>query len=595
MSKKLFARLALVLFLFSFLTALFQNCSKVQFVTSNAEDLSSLSSPLCEPQKIEINGTCQTPAVCRVPLALNRLTNTCVCNAPNLQINGICQTPKTCIAPAVINFLTNSCVCNAPNTLVNGTCKAPTESCAAPAVKNSTTGACLCEAPNLLVSGVCQPPTTCTAPSVLTPATNTCACNAPHLLINGVCKRPVTCQSPTVLNSLNNTCICNAPNIVINGVCTPPAACTSPSVLNPATNTCVCNAPNIMVNGVCTPPAACTSPSVLNPATNTCVCNAPNIMVNGVCTPPNACTAPSVLNPATNTCVCNAPNIMVGGICKAPPQCTQEEVLKSTRSYFKSFTVSVTDIANNCVDAAVPNPSDNMFSISVPESIPRFFNTCGNRYCNTKVGAGYIEGRVVEYHGTTAELECRKKDPPPEISDSCKQKLLTLPSPIEFKSATDTEIATSCLDSNNPTISQNLPASESNPELRGQKINRWNFICATRWCKAQNSQFTSGRVTESFGGANSLNCYREEIFNSLEVGTISTTIKTTLDDVAANCIDASNPTLASNYPTTTFQHLRLINTCGRRYCMNRAAAKSGFVINMNGTTGASELTLICIK
>lgn len=531
MNKKLFARLVLVLFLFSFLTALFQNCSKVQFVTSNAEDLSSLSSPLCEPQKIEINGTCQTPAVCRVPLALNRLTNTCVCNAPNLQINGACQPPKSCTAPAVLNFLTNNCVCNAPNTLVNGICKAPTESCAAPAVKNPTTGACFCEAPNLLISGVCQPPTTCTAPSVLTPATNTCACNAPNLLINGVCKRPVTCQAPTVLNSLNNTCICNAPNIVINGVCTPP----------------------------------------------------------------NACTAPSVLNPTTNTCVCNAPNIIVGGICKAPPQCTQEEVLKATRSYFKSFTVATTDIANNCVDGAVPNPSDNMFSLSVPSSIPRFFNTCGNRYCNTKVGNGYIEGRVVEFHGATSELECRKKDPPPEVSDSCKQKLLTLPSPIEFKSATDTEIATSCLDSNFPTLAHNIPASEPDPELRGQKSNRWNFICATRWCKTQSNQFTSGRVIEFNGGSNSVNCYREEIFNSLEAGTVSTTIKTTLDDVASNCIDASNPTLASNYPTTTFQHLRLINTCGRRYCMNKAAAKSGFVINMNGTTGASELTLICIK
>lgn len=471
----------------------------MQFVASNDEELSSQLSSQCEPPKIEMSGTCQTPAVCRFPLALNRRTNTCVCNAPNLQINGVCQTPKSCTAPAVLNFMTNTCVCNAPNTFVNNICKAPTESCPAPSVKNPITGACSCNSPNLLIYGVCQPPTNCTAPAVLNTSTNTCACNAPNLLINGVCKTPVICQPPSVLNSISNTCLCNAPNITIDG------------------------------------------------------------------------------------------------ICKAPPQCTQEEVLKATRSYFKSFTVAATDIANNCVDAAVPNPNDNMISVASPSSIPRFFNTCGNRYCNTKIGDGYIEGRVVEYHDTGAELECRKKDPPPEISDSCKQKLLTLPSPIELKSASDTEIATSCIDSNFPTLAQNIPLSEADPDLRGKKTNRWNFICATRWCKTQSNQFTSGRVTESIGGSNSVNCYREEIFNSLDVGTISTTIKTTLDNVALNCIDNYNPTLVSNYPTTTYQHLRLINTCGRRYCMNKAGAKSGYVINMSGTTGSSELTLICVK
>jgi hypothetical protein len=252
MTKYLLVRITIVLLGFSVLITAFQNCSRVQFVSSNAE-LKLDPQSICAPPKIEINNTCQTPVQCDEPASINIRTNTCSCDAPNLQINGTCQPPKTCSAPAVLNFLDNSCVCNSPNTIVNGVCTAPTN-CTSPGVLNTATNTCTCNSPNLLINGACQVPVSCTSPSVLNTTTNTCTCNSPNLLINGVCQVPVSCTSPSVLNTTTNTCICNSPNLLINGVCQVPVSCTSPSVLNTTTNTCTCNSPNLLINGVCQVP-----------------------------------------------------------------------------------------------------------------------------------------------------------------------------------------------------------------------------------------------------------------------------------------------------------------------------------------------------
>jgi|GEM_PF-3063623 len=59
------------------------------------------------------------------------------------------------------------------------------------------------------------------------------------------------------------------------------------------------------------------------------------------------------------------------------------------------------------------------------------------------------------------------------------------------------------------------------------------------------------------------------------------------EDIATNCIDSANPTLAMNMPKDSWSTLRFKNTCGNRYCVNKKGMNSGRVIDM--ANGVSQL------
>lgn len=397
-------------------------------------------------------------------------------------------------------------------------------------------------------------------------------------------------------------------------------ACTCPSgkTLNPSTGACECAAGTTLnpANGQCeipscnpaTRPPESTSTSCPGGSTGSVsricrvTCNTSNQTWQQSCDPYNygscQCSGGQVANPTTGSCQCPGGQYMIGSQCGTCPantnynsvtrtcenQCTQAEVLSATRSYFSRFSVGTVAIAENCRDGAVPNLSDNMPERS-PDIMVRFFNTCGNRYCTNIYGSqGYMEGRVVELSGAGAILECRRRDPPPTISDSCKQKLLTLPYPIEVRSTTDLDLSNRCIDAVNTTVDQNYP---STPE----KMVRYIFTCANRWCR-QNG-FSSGRMIERSGGSVTLNCYREEIFNQLQTGTIVTTNNVSLHSVATACMDGVHPTPESSYPNLNAQEaLRFVNTCGNRYCRQNNLGETGSVTEIKND---GFVAVTCIK
>lgn len=271
------------------------------------------------------------------------------------------------------------------------------------------------------------------------------------------------------------------------------------------------------------------------------------------------------------------------------PQCSQSEVLSATQSYIKQVTAAESSVIENCKDGANPTYQTNDPNNS-EESAVRFFNTCGNRYCQQALKAGYIEGRVVERNAGVVILECRRKDPPPELSSSCQQKFRSLPEPIVIKSATDAEVGTACIDSMNPTLADNLPTSAS-------KSVRFNFTCGARWCRTMN--FSSGRVVENNIGALQVNCYQDEIFNKLDAGTIVSTTGSTIDDVSILCRDSFNPLITDSYPSrSAISQIRFVNTCGNRFCIQKGLGQSGWVTeiqNNSATEGLRITTVMCRK
>jgi len=262
-------------------------------------------------------------------------------------------------------------------------------------------------------------------------------------------------------------------------------------------------------------------------------------------------------------------------------------VLLATKSYIQNLNVSGADLANACVDAVNPIPAQS-YPESSADSFTRFFNTCGNRYCVKK---GFVEGRVVEYYAGSAVVECRKIDPPPQVSDSCKQKLLSLPAPVVSKSVTIDNVAGSCIDSANPTLEESRPSSSS-------QVVRFVYTCGARWCRSLGQGFSSGRVIEYYGSSATVNCYQEEIFNQLEAGTIVTRNTVALSVVARQCIDSAVPTEAANYPSLSSQNqLRFVNTCGNRYCVKNNLGASGWVIEMRPASSEADVAteVMCVK
>lgn len=100
-------------------------------------------------------------------------------------------------------------------------------------------------------------------------------------------------------------------------------------------------------------------------------------------------------------------------------------------------------------------------------------------------------------------------------------------------------------------------------------------------------------MIERYGGSVTLNCYREEIFNQLQAGTIVTTKSVTLDSVATACMDGVHPTKESSYPNiNAFEALRFVNTCGNRYCRQNNLGETGTVTEIRND---GFVTVTCIK
>jgi hypothetical protein len=480
------------------------------------------------------------------------------------------------------------------------------------------TGECSCPSGQYQIGGSCGQ---CPSEHTYNPSTKSCnrtSCQAsarPPLEITKLCSDGINNARATCSPSCNSSNYqwiqnCGSWNY---SACT----CSGGKTLNPSTGACECASGTTMNpnTGQCevpscnpaTRPPESTSTSCPGGSTGSVsricrvTCNTSNQTWQQSCDPYNygscQCSGGQIANPTTGSCQCPGGQYMIGSQCGTCPantsynsstrtcekQCTQSEVLMATRSYFSRFTVNTSSVADNCRDGAVPNLADNLPNGSTDITV-RFFNTCGNRYCTGIYGSqGYMEGRVVEINGSSGTLECRRRDPPPTVSDSCRQKLLTLPYPIQTRTTTDVDLATTCVDGAVPTVDQNYP---STPE----KMVRYIFTCANRWCKK--SGFSSGRMIERTGGSVILNCYREEIFNQLQAGTIVTNTTTTIDSVATACIDSANPTKESSYPSVNaFQALRFVNTCGNRYCRQFNLGETGTVTEINN----GSVNVSCIK
>lgn len=276
----------------------------------------------------------------------------------------------------------------------------------------------------------------------------------------------------------------------------------------------------------------------------------------------------------------------------AKPTCTQPEVLLATKSYIDTFTAPESDVVTNCYDSANPNYQSNDPNGNDWNFI-RFFNTCGNRYCTSRPGKGYVEGRVTERSYGVVTLECRRKDPPPTVSDACQQKLLTLPEPIVVKSVTESAVGAACIDSSNPTLNENSMSSDNAHSIR------FLYTCGSRWCR--NQGFSTGRVVENNNGNLIVNCYREEIFNQLDAGTIVSYNPASIAEISRNCMDGFATGATDSYPSRSIPNqMRFINTCGNRYCkMKGLGASGGWIVelfaNMTGDEGNTMTSVMCMK
>lgn len=550
------------------IAVIFQNCSKVQFKANSVIESSPLATELSsnDPTKTTLAPVCdpnnkpsETESILCLTENGNKPLSLSITKSRTVSCENGVWVPGAWISPAL-----STCGCqNSALTpdLTTGICKCPT---------------------GLVVSGVTCIKPTCTG----TPPSDTETKSCPSGIGMASRTRAVTCdqaslmwQAPAFAGAWNyKQCSCS-----LNG-----------QMADSSTGACACPTGQYIIGKSC---GVCPTTSNYDMASasclpKTCAGTAPDTMVYGSC--PTGTTGQTLKKCSVS---CNLTSLAWERTCPAEfdtsacvatqPTCTQSEVLTATKSYIKTLNVNGSDIANACVDAAVPVASQSLPEFSTDLAI-RFFNTCGNRYCQKQ---GYIEGRVVEYFNGSAGVECRQQDPPPTVSDSCRQKLLSLPKPLELKSVAVTTLANSCIDSVTPTLDSNLPSNSD-------KNIRFIYTCGARWCRSLNQGFSTGRVVENNGTVATVNCYREEIFNSLDAGTIVSRTTTTLGAVANDCIDAANPTEAINYPSTdSMHHLRFINTCGNRYCMSHKLGTAGWIIEITPSTSEplAPTEVMCIK
>ena len=263
----------------------------------------------------------------------------------------------------------------------------------------------------------------------------------------------------------------------------------------------------------------------------------------------------------------------------APPTCTNPEVVQTLNTVIKKITTTEDAIANACADgvvsAAQSHPTNELAAV-------RFFNTCGNRYCINVMQA--TSGRVVENNAGLSVVSCTFNVVPPNVSSTCQTAVANkiAQSPwIETRSVSRTTLAQDCVDAAVPNVSDQYPTT-------GDLYTRWVFSCGNRECRKQG--LSAGRVIEDDGSNVTLECTREEIFNTLGGGEVVSDITTTPADVAAACIDGSFTTAQSSLPDgTSNKLLRFMNTCGFRYCANRGF-RLGRLTETNGIIASVRCT-----
>lgn len=136
---------------------------------------------------------------------------------------------------------------------------------------------------------------------------------------------------------------------------------------------------------------------------------------------------------------------------------------------------SVTEVAGECIDSAVPTLELNM-----PGVYPaRFVDTCGKRFCQNH---GFREGRVVEMADNIAIAECYRE-----------------PSSLFADATVNVEdVARQCIDDVVRTLADNMP-----------EHNQLRFMstCGDRYCR-QVLGHVSGQVVEYNNGVAQLTCVR---------------------------------------------------------------------------------------
>lgn len=173
---------------------------------------------------------------------------------------------------------------------------------------------------------------------------------------------------------------------------------------------------------------------------------------------------------------------------KSPPATVSaacQQVLQAAPPVF-TISTTVTAVAQNCIDAAVPNLADNM-PHDVGSNI-RFVNTCGNRFCTKD---NYASGRVVEYIGDTAEVECY--DAKVETSGG------EVVNPVETVTVAKDLVRNNCVDGAVPTIEGNEPWVD---------MYRFMNTCSNRYCKKIGFGSGNGVEMATDYSVVTLNCYR---------------------------------------------------------------------------------------
>jgi len=119
------------------------------------------------------------------------------------------------------------------------------------------------------------------------------------------------------------------------------------------------------------------------------------------------CVATSSFTTPVSFGTCPEKEVMVG-FSTTGPVCRDLEAA----GIFKEFSTTVSQIATECIDGAVPNYSDNIpidmtyeGGTGTPAALSavRFFNTCAGRFCNNR---GYNEGMVKENMHGNALVRC---------------------------------------------------------------------------------------------------------------------------------------------------------------------------------------------
>ena len=257
-------------------------------------------------------------------------------------------------------------------------------------------------------------------------------------------------------------------------------------------------------------------------------------------------TTPVVSTPVTTTPVVTSPIATTPVVTPAAPVCTPEMQYSLGRLMDRRFQVSVVDVAQNCIDAAVTNLAGNLPHDTFSHT--RFMNTCGNRYCQQRLG--FHAGRVIEHDDQgIATVECLHGTPPSGTGNACAESW-SGPALVHTVVVSIDEVAQAGVDSAVPNVADSYPDRD---------LTRFQNVCGARYCR--NHGFDDGLTVEHANGAALVNCYKDpaNLFVNLDVS---------VDAIAMNCIDAAVTTFKGNLPSFDGNN-RFMTTCGDRYCRSK--------------------------